>query len=498
MASSQKRPLVCLFHTKPPTPHCNPSSAEAASAAPKVRSLKVVLMDPVIGCHLLPFYDILRLMVHPAVPCVRIVVQDTGPDQGFAALWLHRQAQSAEVCLASFLHVGEVQEEREYPMPRRLVVLPSAGVVMAPVELPLLILQYLERLVVALGHPRNGLDPLRYGHDAGKSLARPRAPCVRRRPRLAHHLLLLPHGVRPSLVRAPFKPLVLPPPDEVVALRVGHERSERHDPRPVRAPVPPPRAAQHLWLVPPERLLRRPRLEQPVQVTGPPRRLRRVQERLPVAPDRRVDEPPRVQLLVAALAAVHDHPTGTSTAPPRLGRLPARREPIPARVGRGGGVGRYREPLARAGRRGREFHLPVRRGVEETLADAVADHEERVGVERVDGHGTAVRFDRPDVRAVPSVVPVHVGPVGGRIDHRDGERSVGSEDVPRVLILVASVQDRTVLAHLGLGREGPTRQRTAAAAAAAAAAFAPEEEGRKREEEEEASEGGRRGRTAAG
>mmetsp|Transcript_26590 Transcript_26590/g.54794 ORF Transcript_26590/g.54794 Transcript_26590/m.54794 type:complete len:465 (-) Transcript_26590:153-1547(-) len=384
-------------------------------------------MNPMIGRQFLPLHHILRLVKHPVVPIGRIVVQHARPDQGPPLLGSNAQSQFGKVRFSPLGDVGEVEEEGEDAGSGGRGV-GAGGVVVGSVELVGGVGEELEGFVVGAGDARDFFDLLRGAPHPLQPLALVHAPGIAARPRLAHHLLHLPHGVAGPLIRAPLVPLQLPPPNQIPHLLVRQEIVEHHHPRrPLLRPLPrrpvPLRVrrthhSQAVLLL--ESPIPGPRLEHAIQIPLLPNRGGRLQK-LRAAPFLRIDEPRRIQMGIARLAAVHDHPAGAAATAPRRGLRGADGEAVAAGVGGGGGVGGDDEALVSL----RDGEEQARVVGEEGFLDAVAGDEEGVAEEGVQEGGFA-GGEGGEVGAVLAVVPVDVHAEGGGVGDADGELFVGA------------------------------------------------------------------------
>eukprot|EP00588_Corethron_pennatum_P029420 CAMPEP_0194335588 /NCGR_PEP_ID=MMETSP0171-20130528/70050_1 /TAXON_ID=218684 /ORGANISM="Corethron pennatum, Strain L29A3" /LENGTH=233 /DNA_ID=CAMNT_0039098737 /DNA_START=746 /DNA_END=1446 /DNA_ORIENTATION=+ len=195
----------------------------------------------------------------------------------------------------------------------------------------------------------------------------------------------LPGSKHLALVSTPFEALLLPALDKRSYLFIIDEGVERHNPWAfMHASVYFPRRTHDVRIVLPVFLVCGPAFEQGIQASRRPRRYRRVQS-FPGAPDVSVRKVSITVEIVAALAAIDDHPSGIlhATAPFCLGATDG--VAIPAFHFRRRGLSGQHEFQRAATDGNREKVLFVRLGIHETLADAVAGDEKTVAGERVDG-----------------------------------------------------------------------------------------------------------------
>mmetsp|Transcript_31478 Transcript_31478/g.82233 ORF Transcript_31478/g.82233 Transcript_31478/m.82233 type:complete len:324 (+) Transcript_31478:197-1168(+) len=132
------------------------------SAALIIRILEVPHVQPVVRRKLLARADSDRLVLGAKVALVRIAVKNRRPEQRSAAFWLDADVELWKVRLAAFGRVVEVHEECVHPRApsgcrRRVLVMVHL------VELPSLVLEYLQVLRVALGHECEVGNPPSHG-----------------------------------------------------------------------------------------------------------------------------------------------------------------------------------------------------------------------------------------------------------------------------------------------------------------------------------------------
>ncbi|EJK61031.1 hypothetical protein THAOC_18539 [Thalassiosira oceanica] len=373
-----------------------PTLRKRSAAPPKIGRAEIVLVDPVIRRVLRPGLDLHRLVEHPGKEKQHKHKCDGRPDERPP---LHRPdgyVEGREPGLAprTLRHVVQVEEE--------------------------------------------GQDAVARDRPPLRGLALGPAPCIRRGPSSARHLLALATATdNLTLIGAPLEAAHPPAPYELTDLEVADERVERHDPGPVvLGAVDHPGRANYPRLPLPELRVGRPAREERVEAPGLPRGYGRVQP-LRGAPDRAVDQLAVSLLLVAGPAAVHDHPAGVADAFAPGGLLRAHGVPVLApRLGRRALPG-YRKDLQPVVEIDGEGVLVVRRGVDESVANSVAGHEEAMAREGAQTYSVAA-VDRTRHLTEPSVVEVHVGTIGRVVLYLHGDGRVGRERrITRIIGLVA-------------------------------------------------------------